>query len=109
MGLKDLKIYNFIDYWYKFFNELEQELESSSEIKMFKLKLGGINDKELIQDCCLYVISLLCRCKSRLGNKEKALDMISWLNGKGAKFIEQPFKVDNLKGMSWLYKDLLCH
>ena len=85
--------------------ELEQKLESSSEIKMFKLKLGGIKDKELIQDYLSICDKPFCvDVNQGWSNKEKALDMVSWLNAKGAKFIEQPFKVDNLKGVSWLYK-----
>ncbi|MBL4577992.1 MAG: dipeptide epimerase, partial [Flavobacteriales bacterium] len=74
--------------------ELEAKLEDAEDFPIIKLKLGGGNDKELV-DRYLDHSSKPYYVDINQGWKEpqRAVDMVNWLTEKGAMFIEQPMPV----------------
>jgi L-Ala-D/L-Glu epimerase len=71
--------------------------------KVLKVKLGGGNDKQMINavrsvtDLPLYV-----DVNQGWDDKHLALDMIHWLDEKGIELVEQPMPKSQLKDMAWL-------
>lgn len=75
----------------------------ASRFKVLKVKLGGGNDKEMINiirsvtDVPLYV-----DVNQGWEDKYKALDMIHWLNERGIELVEQPMPKIQIDDMAWL-------
>ena len=77
--------------------------KEATRFKVLKVKLGGGNDKEMINavrsvtDVPLYV-----DVNQGWKDKHKALDMINWLKEKGIVFVEQPMPKTQIDDMAWL-------
>ncbi len=77
--------------------------KEASGFKVLKVKLGGSNDKEMINtireitDVPLYV-----DVNQAWNNRNIALEMINWLNEKGVVFVEQPMPKTQIDDMAWL-------
>ena len=77
-------------------------------VDLIKLKLGGNNDKALIQDYLSICQKPFCVDVNQGWNdKEEALELVNWLHEKGAIFVEQPLKKKNGKRWNGCLKDLL--
>src|SRR5690606_10715073 len=74
-----------------------------SGFKRLKVKLGGPNDKEII-DTIRSVSDLPFTIDANQGwrDREQALDMIHWLNERNTIFIEQPMPKDEWDNNAWL-------
>jgi len=77
--------------------------EAASEFKILKVKLGGNNDKEIIETI-RYVTDLPLAVDANQGWKDRnrALETVHWLNENGVILIEQPMPKDDLDGNAWL-------
>ncbi len=85
--------------------ELKEKIKIADGIKMIKLKLGGKNDKNIIENYQSICNKPFCvDVNQGWANKEEALEMIKWLSDKGAVFIEQPLQKDKWKDMEWLFE-----
>ena len=85
--------------------ELEKKLIDAEGVDLIKLKLGGNNDKALIQDYLSICQKPFCVDVNQGWNdKEEALELVNWLHEKGAIFVEQPLKKEKWKEMEWLFK-----
>jgi len=77
--------------------------KEASRFKVLKVKLGGGNDKEMINtireitDVPLYV-----DVNQGWKDKNHALEMINWLKEKGIVFVEQPMPKTQIDDMAWL-------
>ncbi|MDR2125973.1 MAG: dipeptide epimerase [Prevotellaceae bacterium] len=77
--------------------------EYVNDFKILKVKLGGPNDKEMI-NTIREVTSLPIAIDANQGWKDKhyALDMIHWLKEKGIVVIEQPMSKKKLDDIAWI-------
>jgi len=82
----------------------ERALEAS-EFKVLKVKLGSPLDRGNIRairdvtDTPLWVDA-----NEGWNDREEALEMITWLNGKGVELVEQPLPAGDHDGLKWLRK-----
>jgi len=82
---------------------MKKKTKEASHFKALKIKLGGGNDKEMINavrsvsDLPLYV-----DVNQGWNDKHLALDMIQWLHAKGTELVEQPMPKSQLEDMAWL-------
>ncbi|MDR2652574.1 MAG: dipeptide epimerase [Prevotellaceae bacterium] len=77
--------------------------EYVNDFKILKVKLGGANDKEMI-NTIREVTDLPIAIDANQGWKDKhyALDMIHWLKEKGIVVIEQPMSKKKLDDIAWI-------
>ncbi len=77
--------------------------EEASRFKVLKVKLGGDNDKEMINTIrSITNVPLYVDVNQGWKDKYHALDMINWLNEKGIVFVEQPMPKTQIDDMAWL-------
>ena len=77
--------------------------EEASRFKVLKVKLGGGNDKEMINTIrSVTDVPLYVDVNQGWKDKHEALDMIFWLNEKGIVFVEQPMPKTQMDDMAWL-------
>jgi len=82
---------------------LKEKVADAKDFKVLKIKLGSVNDKELIQtirsvsDLPLYVDA-----NQGWPDRGKAIELIYWLHDQGTVFIEQPMDKNDLDGNAWL-------
>ncbi len=77
--------------------------EEASRFKVLKVKLGGGNDKEMINTIrSVTDVPLYVDVNQGWKDKYKALDMINWLNENGIVFVEQPMPKTQIDDMAWL-------
>lgn len=82
---------------------VKQKVEEASPYKILKVKLGGGNDREMINTVReMTTVPLCADVNQGWKNKEEALDLIFWLKEKGVVFIEQPFPKENFDDHAWL-------
>ncbi len=82
---------------------IRQKVEEASGFKILKVKLGGANDKEMINTVReMTDIPLCVDVNQGWKDKKEALDMIFWLKEKGVVFVEQPFPKENRDDSAWL-------
>ena len=82
---------------------VRQKVEEASPYKILKVKLGGGNDKEMINTVReMTTVPLCIDVNQGWKDKQEALDLIFWLKEKGIVFIEQPFPKENLDDIAWL-------
>jgi len=82
---------------------VRQKVEEASGFKILKVKLGGSNDKEMINTVREMTDVPLCvDVNQGWKDKKEALDMIFWLKEKGIVFVEQPFNKDDRDNSAWL-------
>ncbi len=77
--------------------------EVASHFKILKIKLGGENDKQMI-NVIRSITDLPIAIDANQGWKDRreALDMIDWLIHNGCVLIEQPMPKTDLDGNAWL-------
>lgn len=82
---------------------VRQKIKEAEEFKVYKVKLGGPNDKEMIETI-REVTDKPLRVDINQGWKDRdfALSMSEWLAKKGVEFIEQPMPKERLDDMAWL-------
>ena len=86
-------------------NEAEMilKLERARDFSLLKVKLGGENDRTLIQQIrALSPKKLFVDLNRAWTNREKALEEVHWLQEQGVILIEQPFAEQNYADSAWL-------
>jgi len=82
---------------------VRQKVKEADEFKVLKVKLGRDNDKEMIETIRSVTDKpLTVDVNQGWTDREKALDMINWLNTKNVLFIEQPMRKDRWDDHAWL-------
>jgi L-Ala-D/L-Glu epimerase len=82
---------------------VRQKVTEASDFRIIKVKLGGENDKEMIETI-REVTDVPLTVDANQGWKDKhlALEMIEWVKERGVLFVEQPMPKDNIEDMYWL-------
>jgi L-alanine-DL-glutamate epimerase-like enolase superfamily enzyme len=82
---------------------VRQKVAEASGFRILKVKLGGGNDKEMINTVREITDVPLCvDVNQGWKDRKEALDMVSWLKGKGVVFVEQPFNREDRDNTAWL-------
>jgi len=77
--------------------------EEASRFKVLKVKLGGGNDREMINTVrSVTDVPLYVDVNQGWKDKHEALDMVHWLNEQGIEFVEQPLPKTRVDDMAWL-------
>ena len=82
---------------------ISSKIAEAPEFKYYKIKLGAVNDKEIIEtirkktDSAFFV-----DVNQGWNDKNYALDMIEWLSEKNVILIEQPLPKENVDDLAWL-------
>ena len=81
----------------------EKTRECADQFNILKVKLGGDNDKEMIETIRT-VTNLPIAVDANQGWKDRqyALDMIGWLAERGVVMVEQPMPVGQIDDAAWL-------
>ena len=82
---------------------IKAKVKEAQKFKVLKVKLGGNNDKEIIE--AIRQVSykpLSVDANQGWKDKHQALDMIYWLRDEGVKFVEQPMPKEMQQEMIWL-------
>lgn len=81
----------------------EKTRECADRFNILKVKLGGDNDKEMIETIRT-VTDLPIAVDANQGWKDRryALDMIGWLAERGVVMVEQPLPVAQIEDAAWL-------
>ena len=75
----------------------------ADRFKVLKVKLGGGNDKEMINTVrSVTNVPIYVDVNQGWKDKDKALEMIHWLKEKGIEFVEQPMPKTQIDDMAWL-------
>lgn len=82
---------------------IEKKIHEAEEYPILKIKLGGSNDKG-IMETIRNVTKKTLRVDANEGwkTKEVAVEKIKWLEQEGVEFVEQPMPADDLAGTSWV-------
>jgi L-Ala-D/L-Glu epimerase len=82
---------------------VREKTREASRFKVLKVKLGGGNDKEMI-NAVREVTQVPIYADANQGWKDKheALDMVHWLKEQGIVFVEQPFPKEMMDETAWL-------
>jgi L-alanine-DL-glutamate epimerase-like enolase superfamily enzyme len=84
---------------------LEKKIEEGSEFKIFKVKLNGENDRQIIGAIRKFTDKpVAVDVNQGWKDKEKALDMIHWLKDQNVLFVEQPLQKEKRDDVNWLYE-----
>ncbi|HLG35467.1 MAG TPA: dipeptide epimerase [Bacteroidia bacterium] len=80
-----------------------KKLDEAKDFNLLKVKLGGANDKEIINTIRSVTDKAIC-VDANQGWKEKeyALEMIHWLGERGTVFVEQPLDKNKPQDAQWL-------
>jgi L-alanine-DL-glutamate epimerase-like enolase superfamily enzyme len=82
---------------------IKAKLEDASEFKLIKVKLGGGNDREMINSVKEVTDKqLIADVNQGWRDKYFALDTIHWLKDQGVLFVEQPLPDNMEKELEWL-------
>ncbi len=77
--------------------------EEADRFKVLKVKLGGGNDKEMINTVrSVTDVPLYIDVNQGWKDKQEALDMVYWLKEQGIVFIEQPLPKTAVDDTAWL-------
>ena len=77
--------------------------EAAADFNILKVKLGGKDDKEMIEAIRSVTDKpLSIDANQGWADKHYALDMINWLKERGAVMIEQPMPKHNLDDAAWI-------
>ena len=81
----------------------EKTKECADRFNILKVKLGGDNDKEMIETI-RSVTSLPIAVDANQGwtDRQKALDMIHWLKEQGIVMVEQPMPKERIDDIAWI-------
>lgn len=77
--------------------------EALGQFNLLKVKLGGDNDKRMIESIrSVTDLPLTVDANQGWKNREEALDMIYWLKEEGAIMVEQPMPKSDLEDIAFL-------
>jgi L-alanine-DL-glutamate epimerase-like enolase superfamily enzyme len=77
--------------------------EEAARFKVLKVKLGGGNDREMIETVrSVTSVPLYVDVNQGWSDKHQALDMVHWLAEQGIEFVEQPLPKTAVDDMAWL-------
>ena len=82
---------------------VRRSVEEAAGFTFLKVKLGGENDREMIESI-RGVTDIPLRVDVNQGwkDRESALRMIEWLSTKGVQFVEQPMAKETPEDTAWL-------
>jgi L-alanine-DL-glutamate epimerase-like enolase superfamily enzyme len=84
---------------------VRQKVKEANRFAILKIKLGGDNDKEMINTVREITDKPICvDVNQGWKTKEHALEMCKWLAERNCKFVEQPMPKTDIEGMTWLTK-----
>jgi len=84
---------------------LKEKVKYAADFKILKIKLGGENDKQIIETVRNYSDKPLCiDVNQGWKSKEDALEMIEWLHDKNILFVEQPLSKNSYEDQHWLFE-----
>ena len=82
---------------------VRQKVGEATPYKILKVKLGQATDKEMIETIRSVTDKPICvDVNQGWTDRNKALEMIHWLKGKGVVFVEQPLPKTAVDDMAWL-------
>lgn len=82
---------------------IRQKVEEATAFRILKVKLGGENDREMINTVRgITDVPLCVDVNQGWKDKIKALDLVHWLKDQGVVFIEQPMPKENMDDIAWL-------
>jgi L-alanine-DL-glutamate epimerase-like enolase superfamily enzyme len=82
---------------------VKMKTEEAERFKVLKVKLGGGNDREMVNTVrSVTDVPLYVDVNQGWKDKHAALDMIHWLEEQGIEFVEQPLPKDQMDDISWL-------
>ena len=77
--------------------------EEAKRFRVLKVKLGGGNDREMIETVrSVSDVPIYVDVNQGWNDKQKALDMVYWLAEQGIEFVEQPLPKTAVDDMAWL-------
>lgn len=84
-------------------NLISQKLDEFSGFNILKIKLGHEDDKRIISTIRQFSDKpMVVDVNQGWTEKNKALEMIKWLEDKNVLFVEQPMPKENLSDVAWL-------
>jgi L-alanine-DL-glutamate epimerase-like enolase superfamily enzyme len=82
---------------------VQSKTREAAPYNILKVKLGGTNDREMINAIRTVTDKPLCvDVNQGWKTKEEALEMIYWLQEQGVVFVEQPMSKHAIDEMAWL-------
>ncbi len=82
---------------------VKQKTLEAKAFKILKIKLGRDNDKEMIETVrSVTDVPLYADVNQGWKDKQKALEMVQWLSGRGVQFVEQPLPKEQVDDIAWL-------
>jgi len=82
---------------------VREKVREANPYKILKVKLGGGNDKEMVETIRSETDVPLCvDVNQGWTDRQQALDMIYWLKERGIVFVEQPMPKTAMDDMAWL-------
>ncbi len=82
---------------------VKQKTLEAKAFKILKVKLGRDNDKEMIETVrSVTDVPLYADVNQGWKDKQKALEMVQWLSGRGVQFVEQPLPKEQVDDIAWL-------
>ena len=82
---------------------VRQKVQEAGEFKIYKVKLGRDNDKEMIETIRSVTDKpITADANQGWTDRQKALDMIHWLKERNVLLVEQPMPKDVVDDMAWL-------
>jgi L-alanine-DL-glutamate epimerase-like enolase superfamily enzyme len=77
--------------------------EEAARFRVLKVKLGGGNDREMIETVrSVTDVPIYVDVNQGWSDKQKALEMVHWLDGQGIEFVEQPLPKTAIDDIAWL-------
>jgi L-alanine-DL-glutamate epimerase-like enolase superfamily enzyme len=77
--------------------------EEAARFRVLKVKLGGGNDREMIETVrSVTGVPIYVDVNQGWSDKQKALEMVHWLDGQGIEFVEQPLPKTAIDDIAWL-------
>jgi L-Ala-D/L-Glu epimerase / N-acetyl-D-glutamate racemase len=77
--------------------------KEAERFKVLKVKLGGGNDREMINSVrSVTDVPLYVDVNQGWKDKHEALDMVLWLKDQGVEFVEQPMPKTSIDDIAWL-------
>jgi L-alanine-DL-glutamate epimerase-like enolase superfamily enzyme len=82
---------------------VRQKTEEAAGFRILKVKLGGGNDREMIETVrSVTSVPLYVDVNQGWHDRQEALDLIHWLAGQGVEFVEQPLPKEAVDDTAWL-------
>ena len=82
---------------------VRMKTEEASRFKVLKVKLGGGNDREMINTVrSVTDVPIYVDVNQGWDDKHTALEMVHWLKEQGIEFVEQPLPKERIDDIAWL-------